>query len=73
MGSVKAGTRAGRVWERVVKWLGQFAPSVKMHFGEPKCRGGSLRPRGCPSKWEHCGIERAPDLNDGASIDAGSA
>src|ERR1017187_199470 len=36
--SVGTGTQAA---EYVYEGCGQFAPSVKLHFGEPKCTGGS--------------------------------
>lgn len=52
MGSAEARTRSDRARKRAVNWLGPFAQSVKMHFGEPKCRAGNLRRRGRPAKWE---------------------
>jgi len=44
---------------------GLFAPSVKMHFGEPKCTGGSLRQRGTASQMGRF----AQDMDSGAWVD----
>jgi len=70
MGSGGFGTQAGWVRERAVKWLGQFAPSVIMHFGVPKCMGGSLCPAAGLPEWEVWSLGCAQDLERGARIGA---